>query len=405
MASALQRKLWNGSPIIRAAILDPRCVAPPVVRRLFGGADWCRANYVESATLEQKLVDIDVIVLVDAESADEPATPHSHFLESFPETESSATFVILTSRPTAFEGLAATHVCLPADSPIELVHGVMLGLLASRRRIKEAQAQHERLARLTESLHRQFTSIDTELRLASRLQKNFLPRDAKRIGPACFSMLYRPCSFVSGDIFDVLQLDEHHVGFYLADAVGHGVAAGLLTMYIKHAIQPTQVTPAGVEVLHPSTVLQALNDRLAAHELHDAQFITGWYGLLDLRTMRLEYAVAGHPPPLLIGADGSIRELHGEGTLLGLSVGQTFSGESVDLKPTDRLMVYSDGLDNVLIANRPPLPEMPDLNPGIPELLRKPTTELFAELENRLDTSPGSLSKGDDVSVLVVDFD
>ncbi len=68
-------------------------------------------------------------------------------------------------------------------------------------------------------------------------------------------------------------------------------------------------------------------------------------------------------------------------------------------------MVYSDGLDHVLIAHRPPLPGMPELHLGIPELLRKPSIELFAGLEWQLDNAPGSLNKGDDVSVLLLDMD
>ena len=48
-----------------------------------------------------------------------------------------------------------------------------------------------------------------------------------------FHTLFRPASHVSGDLYDVMRLDEDHIGFYMADAVGHGMPAALLTMFIK----------------------------------------------------------------------------------------------------------------------------------------------------------------------------
>src|SRR5580698_3113148 len=67
--------------------------------------------------------------------------------------------------------------------------------------------------------------LDEELRLAARLQQDFLPKTLPRLGPVRFQTLYRPAGYVSGDLYDVFRLDEKHVGFYVADAVGHGVPA------------------------------------------------------------------------------------------------------------------------------------------------------------------------------------
>jgi len=67
--------------------------------------------------------------------------------------------------------------------------------------------------------------VDQELRLDSRLQRDFLPKQLPTVGDIRFHVLYRPATWVCGDVYDVQRLDERFIGFYLADAVGHGVAA------------------------------------------------------------------------------------------------------------------------------------------------------------------------------------
>ena len=56
-----------------------------------------------------------------------------------------------------------------------------------------------------------------------------------------FHTLFRPAGYVSGDLYDVARLDERRIGFYVADAVGHGMPAALLTMFIKHALVTKEV--------------------------------------------------------------------------------------------------------------------------------------------------------------------
>ena len=77
------------------------------------------------------------------------------------------------------------------------------------------------------------TRLDEELRLAAKLQQDFLPKQLPQVGPIHFHSLFRPAGYVSGDLYDVMRLDEKRVGFFPVDAVGHGMPAALLTMFIK----------------------------------------------------------------------------------------------------------------------------------------------------------------------------
>src|SRR5690349_4883166 len=93
------------------------------------------------------------------------------------------------------------------------------------------------LRRRDETLNFYLHRVDEEMRLAARLQQDFLPKEFPDAGPIQFHSLFRPAGYVSGDLYDVMRLDDEHIGFYMADAVGHGVPAALLAMFLKHALQ------------------------------------------------------------------------------------------------------------------------------------------------------------------------
>lgn len=382
----------------------------PLERSITAANSWCvceRASFDDDNDFGA-LNNFDVMLLLDSAGPDDDAEDvilkqtHAQ-LELLRKRQVGV--MVSTRRPWRYAGFDAGVVCVTPDVSVDVARGILTGLAHVRPFILQLDKQYAAMQRLGKSLARRFEATNRELQLASRLQRDFLPHDNVVCPGFKFSTLFRPCSWVSGDIFDIFRLDETHWGFYLADAVGHGVAAGLLTMYIKHAIRPKRLLRDGYEIVSPSEVLSHLNDLLAQQGLPDSQFITGWYGVLNSETNALRYAVAGHPPAMLIDPAGEIRELHGDGCLLGINCGEQFSDESVTLRTGDRIFLYSDGLEPTLISHRPPMPRMPVLESGMQELLRMPADALIDQLRVILDTTPGSLTQADDVSVLVLDMD
>lgn len=380
------------------------------LQSLCASGSWCRCEQVslEAAGRHKGLERFDAVVMVDRPDASSTADAsltslQQQRLERLGRAQVGV--LILTDRPWVFAGHSVGVVCLAGNSSQEAVRGALLALAHMRPAIRQVNKQFTALKGLNQNLHKRFIETNRELQLASRLQRDFLPKEISKAGPFQFTTMFRPCTWVSGDIFDIFRLDEQHWGFYLADAVGHGVAAGLLAMYIKHAIQPKRTYEDGYELYRPSKVLGHLNDVLASHGLSDSQFITGWYGVINFETLVLDFAVAGHPPALHIDPEGHIRELHGEGCLLGLAPGTVFSDETITLGPGHRILVYSDGLEPTFIAQRPPMPQTPIFGEGIPELLRQPASDFVVQLRERLDTAPGSLAQEDDVSLLMMDVD
>ena len=400
----------GGTPsgTIRVGVFDNGSPRGELLRGLFSSTSWCRCEQVsiEAAGSYEAPEGFDAVVLVDRPDTSPEADTSLRSLQYRRlkhVCEARVGVLILTDRPGAFTGFSVGVVCLPSDSSMEAVRGTLLALAQMRPVVRQVNKQLTAMQQLGRNLQKKFTETDRELQLASRLQRDFLPQETLKAGPLQFTTLFRPCTWVSGDIFDIFRLDEQHWGFYLADAVGHGVAAGLLAMYIKHAIRPKRTYEGSYELHAPSKVLGHLNDVLASHDLSDSQFITGWYGIINIETLVLNYAVAGHPPALHIDPKGRIRELHGDGCLLGLAPGMAFSDESITLGPGDRILVYSDGLEPTLIAQRPPMPKVPVFEAGIPELLQQPASDFVVRLRERLDTAPGSLAQEDDVSLLMMD--
>jgi serine phosphatase RsbU (regulator of sigma subunit) len=194
-------------------------------------------------------------------------------------------------------------------------------------------------------LQQAYQQIDLDLRMARRLQSSFLPRTLPEVGPVRFAVSYRPCSQLGGDFYDVVRLDEHHVGFYVADAMGHGVPASLLTVFLKKAVQLKEIVGSNYRLLPPDEVLARLNRELMAQGLAELPFITMIYGLLDCRTGDLELARAAHPYPLYLPKDGPPEQWQSAGTLLGIFEAEYPSQRRV-MRSGDKLLIYSDGLPN-----------------------------------------------------------
>jgi len=257
------------------------------------------------------------------------------------------------------------------------------------------------LRRRDDSLNRYMQRVDDEMRLAARLQRDFLPKLLPQLGSVRFHTLFRPAGYVSGDLYDIMRLDEHHVGFYLADAVGHGLPAALLTMFIKNALVTKQIGPDGYRLLQPSQTMARLNDALLSANLSHATFATALYGSIDTRTNLVCFSRGGHPNPIVLRKDGTILHTESEGPLLGIFPDEPFSDCSVQLNPGDRLLIFTDGVEVAYCES-----EQVDPTMWLRELeLRRNLAgeQLLQELADRMDANFGSLAPKDDLTIIAIE--
>lgn len=257
------------------------------------------------------------------------------------------------------------------------------------------------LRRRDETLKFYMQRLDEEMRLAARLQQDFLPKKLPQIGAVHFHTLFRPAGYVSGDLYDVMRLDETHVGFYIADAVGHGMPAALLTMFMKNALVTKQITGEEYHLLSPAQSMARLNDTLIAQNLSHATFATAIYGVIDCQTLHLTFARGGHPNPIILRGDGGMQILDADGSLLGIFADEIFPETTVQLASGDRMFIYTDGIE-VAFSDEPTV----DAARWRDELWQRrslTTEQLLRDFTSHLDRESGSLSPRDDLTMVVIE--
>jgi len=191
------------------------------------------------------------------------------------------------------------------------------------------------------------------LEAAAKIQQALLPTHPPEMAGVRFAWRLESCDELAGDTMNLLQLDRHQAGLYLIDVSGHGVPSSLLSFTLNHLLSPVPsqsflygrdaVRPGEYALLPPAAVARKLNERFPM-DMRTAQYFTLIYGVLDLRRPRLRYVTAGHPPPLLLPADGEPRRLEAAGFPIGVMPEVDFEEYVLDPKPGDRILFYTDGL-------------------------------------------------------------
>jgi sigma-B regulation protein RsbU (phosphoserine phosphatase) len=267
--------------------------------------------------------------------------------------------------------------------------------------IQNLHAEINQLRRRDETLRFYMHRLDEELRLAARIQQDFLPKFLPQVGNVHVHTLFRPAGYVSGDLYDVMRLDETHVGFFVCDAVGHGMPAALLTMFIKRALVTKEIFPAGYRLLEPAETIQRLNQAILDQDLTQATYATALYGVIDTATGDVRFAKGGHPAPAVLRASGALEFPDAPGALLGIFPDESFATGNVRLAPGDRLIVYSDGIEIGFCGDDPG-----DTHRWQDELRTRhhlPADQILTELSEALDAHAGSLQPKDDVTVIAIE--
>jgi sigma-B regulation protein RsbU (phosphoserine phosphatase) len=305
------------------------------------------------------------------------------------------------------------------DAPDDRLCAVLTGLLHRQREVKRLRGEVSLSQRFHGGLKSQIARMHEELQLAAVVQREFLPRDLPSMHGVEVAALWRPSNYVSGDIYDVMRLDEDHIGIFIADAVGHGVPAALMTMVICRSLITKEITGNSYRIVPPSEVLARLNAEMIRRQGRTTRFTTAVYAVLNCRSRALTLAGAGHPPPVRLKTSGESQLLETTGGLLGVFPDEMFSEISVELHADDRLLFYTDGFEQAFPAATPG-----EATPAAPPFAdrnynrRLPTTqyrtefsmlrampsalEMVEAISQRLDDQDGSLHQIDDLTLICV---
>jgi|GEM_PF-1334298 len=245
-----------------------------------------------------------------------------------------------------------------------------------------------------------------DLEAAAEIQQSLLPRRSSSGRSFRFAWEFRPCETIGGDIFNVFPLGPHHLGLYMLDVSGHGVASSLVALSVynfMHYQRSTLIdrTSGGIQVAPPKDVLTRLDWEFPYAKF--SKFFTIAYMVLDLRSGFLTYANAGHPSPVVVLPDGSLQTLDERGTIIGLEGFAPFEQYHLTLAPGEKVLLYSDGLVDFQNAAGAYFGEerFLDLVAGC---AGKSVTDAVAAVGRQLDRFGGDTRPRDDISLLGLEY-
>ncbi len=180
---------------------------------------------------------------------------------------------------------------------------------------------------------------DREIRLVQTVQRAYQPERLERqVGCMASAGLNQLCEDASGDYYDVFELADGRAAVVIGDVSGHGLGAALVMAQARALLHAFAPTSTGIPEL-----LTLLNQHLA-RDMSAGRFMTLFVGIADPRMGKFQWNSAGHPPALLVRADGRLETLEPTGLVLGVLPETSYPPtEPVAMETGDVLLLYTDG--------------------------------------------------------------
>jgi len=218
------------------------------------------------------------------------------------------------------------------NKPIDFAD-LELTIIKTKDRIDYLKSQQKELNRLT--------SFEHEVKSAARIQAELLPDIngfCKKYKEVEIGSFIKPAKFIGGDFYNVLHIDDKHIGFVIADVSGKGIIAASFML-----LSSTAISIYGQNELNPNTVLQKANEYMAKDNA-ESMFTTVFYGILNIETGIFSYSNAGHNPPMLL-RDDKIEVLESTSNpAIGVMEGINYNSKELQLKPNDLIFMFTDGV-------------------------------------------------------------
>ena len=248
----------------------------------------------------------------------------------------------------------------------------------------------------TRSEKRARERLEVELSLASRIQRNFLPTHLPTLQGLELDAFMRPAEQVGGDLYDVLKIDQEHLGIMCGDVSGKGVPAAL---FMARSVAAFKFHSSGNP--NPAEVLAGLNDNLAGMET-SGLFVTMNYAVVDNQHKKLTLSTGGHLPVLQVRRDGRFSFLDPAGGMpLGLLPEAKFENLAVELEPEDIYVFYSDGVTEARNRKREDY-ESDRLLEVVREHRQMSVSALKEELLHDIQNFVGHAPQHDDLTFLIL---
>jgi len=238
------------------------------------------------------------------------------------------------------------------------------------------------------------TQLTQEMRVASGIQRGLFPRDIPRVSGYDLAARCEPARETGGDFFDFIELSNGRLGMVIADVSGKGMPAALLMADARSTWRAEARLDHG-----PGETLRRAN-RSLCRDTDSNSFVTFLYAVLDPAARQICFAGAGHPLPL-VHNDSEIREIEVYGLPLGLAQEATYDEVSLALTPGDTVLLYTDGITEVMNSSR----ELFGVE-GLMSLLQREGNDAAQNLLERTWSATrdfgGNNGQADDMTVMVL---
>lgn len=305
------------------------------------------------------------------------------------------------------DGMSTDCIFLNATDESDAAPAMLYALLRRQRSFKMITEGLQAAKSFQCEASAEIDRLHDELLLAAKVQREFLPKHLPALPGLSVGVIFRPAGFVSGDIYDVSRLDEDHIGFFLADAMGHGVPAALMTLFISGSLPQKEIEGTTHRVIPPSESLSRLNKNMCASRGGSSRFATAVCGLINIRTRMVTISSAGHPPALRV-SQGRCRSVDVTGPLLGVFEDAEFEQTTFNIGDDELLVVHSDGVEEAYAPRQLAEPSDGEIQTRHLESIARITSrkdgegagDALARLAEDLDSQAGSFHQSDDVTVL-----
>ena len=191
-------------------------------------------------------------------------------------------------------------------------------------------------------LEEQNKQIQEELTLASELQMSLLPRNIPEDLPIEFVSRYLPYTYIGGDFFDFIRLKDNRVCIMIADAAGHGITSALIISMFKISFEYYAMQLTDIE-----KIVTNVNREFCKSITHSDSYITGFFIVIDLETLKIQYLSAGHPSMVLFRKTKEVENLNTDGFFIGMFENTKYEVKETILNPGDSIMLFTDGIIEV----------------------------------------------------------
>jgi len=237
--------------------------------------------------------------------------------------------------------------------------------------------------------------LENDLELSQKVQRALLPHSVPEIRGLEVAAFSQPARIVGGDYFDFVRMKDGSHAIVIADVMGKGMPASMLMASLQASLRI--IAPESAE---PADVVARLN-HLFNHNIQLTKFVTLFLARYDESSRVLTYCNAGHNPPLVHRANGTIEALLPTGAAIGLVEDPVFLQGTITLRPGDRVLLYTDGVVESM-NNEEELFGQERLEKFLQENSGTAVRNTIASLKEQLQKFSGGTLPADDTTVIAI---